>query len=59
MERQARFPRIDAWKHNGKMGREFLEKIRKMNWVLSESTTGKLSYKDLSLIMSELVNANA
>ncbi len=41
------------------MGREFLEKIRKMNWVLSESTTGKLSYTDLSRIMSELVNANA
>ena len=41
------------------MGREFLEKIRKMNWVLSESTTGKLSYTDLSRIMSELVHANA
>lgn len=41
------------------MGREFLEKIRKMNWVLSESTTGKLSYTDLSRILSELIRANA
>lgn len=40
------------------MGREFLEKIRKMNWVLSESTTGSLSYTDLSRIMSELIHAN-
>ncbi len=30
-----------------------------MNWVLSESTTGKLSYTDLSRILSELIRANA
>mgnify|MGYP001659868982 CR=1 FL=1 len=29
-----------------------------MNWVLSESTTGSLSYTDLSRIMSELIHAN-
>ena len=40
------------------MGREILNKIRKLNWVLSESTTGNLSYKDLSRILSEIIDAN-
>ena len=40
------------------MGKEFLNKIRRLNWVLSESTTGSLSYQDLSLILSEIINAN-
>ncbi len=57
--RQVRPPRVVVWKMDGNMGREFLEKIRKMNWVLSESTTGKLSYTDLSRILSELIRANA
>lgn len=35
-----------------------LEKIRRLNWVLSESTTGSLSYSDLSGILSEIINAN-
>lgn len=35
-----------------------LKKIRRLNWVLSESTTGSLSYSDLSGILSEIVNAN-
>ena len=56
--RQVRHPRVVIWKMDGNMGREFLEKIRKMNWVLSESTTGSLSYTDLSRIMSELIHAN-
>ena len=40
------------------MGKEFLEKIRKLNWVLSESTTGKLSYAELSKMLSEVINTN-
>ena len=40
------------------MGKEFLNKIRRLNGVLSESTTGSLSYQDLSLILSEIINAN-
>lgn len=40
------------------MSRTFLEKIRKLNWVLSESTTGNLSYAELSKIISEIVNSN-
>ncbi|MBR6473132.1 MAG: GTP-sensing pleiotropic transcriptional regulator CodY [Firmicutes bacterium] len=37
---------------------DFLTKIRRLNWVLSESTTGNLSYADLSKILSELTEAN-
>jgi transcriptional pleiotropic repressor len=37
---------------------DFLQKIRKLNWVLSESTTGNLSYEDLSRILSEITEAN-
>ena len=40
------------------MENEFLKKIRKLNWVLSESTTGSLSYEDLSRILSEMIDAN-
>ena len=40
------------------MGKEFLEKIRKLNWVLGESTTGKLSYAELSKMLSEVINTN-
>ena len=40
------------------MGKEFLNKIRRLNWVLSESTTGSLSYQDLSLHLSEIKKTN-
>ncbi len=40
------------------MGSQILSKIRRLNWVLSETTTGALSYKDLSVILCELINAN-
>ncbi len=40
------------------MDGSILEKIRRLNWVLSETTTGSLSYKDLSGILCELVDAN-
>ena len=40
------------------MGENILKKIRKLNWVLSESTTGSLSYNDLSRILCEIIGAN-
>jgi len=40
------------------MGKDILSKIRRLNWVLSESTTGNLSYEDLSRILSEIIDAN-
>lgn len=40
------------------MEKSFLEKIRKLNWVLSESTTGNLSYSDLTRILCEIIDAN-
>lgn len=40
------------------MSKEILDKIRRLNWVLSESTTGSLSYEDLSRILCELIAAN-
>ncbi|MBQ1958823.1 MAG: GTP-sensing pleiotropic transcriptional regulator CodY, partial [Firmicutes bacterium] len=40
------------------MGKEILNKIRRLNWVLSESTTGNLSYEDLSRILTEIIDAN-
>ena len=40
------------------MENEFLKKLRKLNWVLSESTTGSLSYEDLSGILGEMTDAN-
>lgn len=40
------------------MSNSILSKIRKLNWVLTESTTGSLSYDELSKILSEVINAN-
>jgi len=40
------------------MEKEILTKIRKLNWVLSESTTGSLSYADLSEILGTMINSN-
>jgi len=40
------------------MGSQILSKIRRLNWVLSETTTGALSYKDLCVILCELIDAN-
>lgn len=37
---------------------DFLMKIKRLNWVLAESTTGNLSYAELSKILSELTEAN-
>ena len=40
------------------MSSQILQKIRRLNWVLSETTTGSLSYKDLSEILSQMIHAN-
>jgi transcriptional pleiotropic repressor len=40
------------------MRKSALEKVRKLNWVLQESSTGMFSYEDLSRILSELMDAN-
>lgn len=40
------------------MSMDLLDKIRKMNWVLQESTTGVFSFNDLCTILSELEDAN-
>ncbi|MDR3242926.1 MAG: GTP-sensing pleiotropic transcriptional regulator CodY [Clostridiales Family XIII bacterium] len=40
------------------MDKGLLHKVRKMNWVLQESTTGVFSFNDLCEIMSELMDAN-
>ena len=40
------------------MSKEILDKIRRLNWVLSESTTGSLSYEDLSRILCDIIVAN-
>lgn len=37
---------------------ELLSKIKKLNWVLSESTTGNLSFSDLSGFLSEINDSN-
>ena len=37
---------------------ELLKKVRKMNWVLQESTTGAFSFNDLCEILSEIMAAN-
>lgn len=37
---------------------DFLGKIRKLNWVLCESTTGRLSYAELCRNLSDIINAN-
>lgn len=40
------------------MSDKILSRIRRLNWVLTESTTGSLSYGQLSKILSEVINAN-
>lgn len=40
------------------MSMDLLDKIRKMNWVLQESTSGVFSFNDLCKILSELEDAN-
>lgn len=40
------------------MGSQILSKIRRLNWVLSETTTGSLSYRELSENLCELIDAN-
>ena len=40
------------------MGSQILNKIRRLNWVLSETTTGSLSYRELSENLCELIDAN-
>lgn len=40
------------------MSMNLLDKIRKMNWVLQEATTGAFSFNDLCKILSELEDAN-
>jgi transcriptional pleiotropic repressor len=40
------------------MKKSALEKVRKLNWVLQESSTGVFSYEDLSSILSELMDSN-
>ena len=40
------------------MKSQILDKIRRLNWVLSETTTGNLSYEELSKILCELIVAN-
>jgi len=40
------------------MDNALLTKVRKMNWVLQESTTGAFSFDDLCEILSELMVAN-
>lgn len=40
------------------MADNILGKIRKLNWVLTESSSGTLSYNQLSKILSEVIDAN-
>ncbi len=40
------------------MSSRILSKIRRLNRVLTESTTGRFSYDELSKILSEVINAN-
>ena len=37
---------------------ELLEKVRKLNWVLQESSSGAFSFNDLCEILSDLMDAN-
>ena len=41
------------------MENTLLAKIRKMNWVFQESSTGAFSFNDLCGILSELLGVNA
>ncbi|MDR1778282.1 MAG: GTP-sensing pleiotropic transcriptional regulator CodY [Clostridiales Family XIII bacterium] len=40
------------------MEKSLLEKVRKLNWVLAESSTGVFSFDDLAQIQSKLMDAN-
>ena len=40
------------------MEKTLLERVRKLNWVLQESSTGVFSFDDLCGILSELMDAN-
>lgn len=40
------------------MAMDLLDKIRKMNWVLQESTSGVFSFNDLCSILSDLEDSN-
>jgi transcriptional pleiotropic repressor len=40
------------------MVKTILEKVRKLNWVLQESSAGAFSYDDLCEILSELMDSN-
>lgn len=40
------------------MASDVLEKVRKLNWVLQESTTGVFSFDDFCQILSEILDAN-
>ena len=40
------------------MDNNMLERVRKMNWVLQESSAGAFSFDELCAILSELMNAN-
>lgn len=41
------------------MSDQILNKMRKLNWVLSESATGHFSFSELCRIMGELMDSNA
>ncbi len=40
------------------MSEKLLTRVRKLNWVLSESTTGYISFTELCNIMNELLDSN-
>jgi transcriptional pleiotropic repressor len=40
------------------MERTILDKVRKLNWVLQESTTGAFSFGELAKMLSDLVDGN-
>ena len=40
------------------MGKTILDKVRKLNWLLQESTTGAFSFTDIAKILSELIDGN-
>lgn len=37
---------------------DILQKVRKLNWLLTESPTGKFSFDDMAEILSDLMDAN-
>ena len=37
---------------------QILTKVRKLNWLLQESTTGAFSFNELCEILSDLMDAN-